>query len=306
MKKFASILIICLQLACGVFSTPEPTATPPPTSIFTLAPSEPIIATSTPEIQLGDLVELVVLEGFTVEVPFFYPYEIDNNIILIEDENNNFTMTIVGDSYDGKKPLTEIIKELLDALERRGARFERSEPKEIIIDGVQGISMEVFADIQEMRFQGLFYAVSPSPKFFLYGSAFSNIDTDNNLWKNEHEELVNTILSSIEFVDTEGSCTISNDDTYGYTKENPIKVGGGAYDGPSRERAYLDNLLGPNGEELSYERQSSLPTDTTILDVYIVTGSGINETLYIDMYNFEEPQAPVGFTCKGAFPLTTP
>lgn len=126
------------------------------------------------------------------------------------------------------------------------------------------------------------------------------------MWRDEHKPIFEAFLETVKFVDATGSCTISADTAYGYTESNPIQIGGGAFDGPSRERAYLDNLLGPNGESLSYERQGSVGTDTTILDIYIITGSGINETLYLDEYNYSKPQAPVGFTCKGAFPLSQP
>jgi hypothetical protein len=103
-----------------------------------------------------------------------------------------------------------------------------------------------------------------------------------------------------------GVCVISTDATYGYTQENPIKVGGDAFDGPPRERAFLDNLLGPNGETISYERTGSMPFGNTILDAFEITGLNKEVILYIDEYAFTEPQAPVGFTCLSAFPLAAP
>lgn len=101
-------------------------------------------------------------------------------------------------------------------------------------------------------------------------------------------------------------CVISTDPTYGYTQENPIKVGGGDFGGPPRERAYLDNLCGPNGEKISYDRGGSLPFGDTILDVFEITGVKKAVALYIDEYTYMEPQAPVGFTCASAFPLSEP
>jgi hypothetical protein len=46
----------------------------------------------------------------------------------------------------------------------------------------------------------------------------------------------------------------------------------------------------------------------TILDMYEVSYDGLTApiSLYIDMYVFEEPFAPVGFTCTGPFPLQAP
>ncbi|MGC1378142.1 MAG: hypothetical protein WA821_18070 [Anaerolineales bacterium] len=102
-----------------------------------------------------------------------------------------------------------------------------------------------------------------------------------------------------------GAC-VSTDKTYGYTQENPIKVGGDDFGGPPRERAYLDNLAGPHGEPISYNRTGSLDSGDTILDAYEISGLSKPVTLYIDEYSFTEPQAPVGFTCLGAFSLTAP
>ncbi len=99
---------------------------------------------------------------------------------------------------------------------------------------------------------------------------------------------------------TAGAC-VSTDKTYGYTQENPIKVGGDFLDGPVRERAYLDNLAGPNGETITYARIGSIIFGETILDAFVITGLGAEVTLYIDEYVYAELQAPVGFTCLGAF-----
>ena len=89
-------------------------------------------------------------------------------------------------------------------------------------------------------------------------------------------------------------------------KVDPIKVGGGDFTGPSRERAYLDHLRGPHNGQLSYDRQGSKESGGTILDIYVIKGSGVNAILYVDEYNYSEPRAPVGFTCTGAFPLSAP
>ena len=101
-------------------------------------------------------------------------------------------------------------------------------------------------------------------------------------------------------------CLVSSDKTYGYTQENPIKVGGDFLEGPARERAYLDNLTGPNGETISYNRTGSVDFGDTILDVFDITGLGKQITLYIDEYSFTEPLAPVGFSCLGSFSVSAP
>jgi len=95
---------------------------------------------------------------------------------------------------------------------------------------------------------------------------------------------------------------ISTDETYGRAESNAIKVGGG----PSREREYLMLLRGPNGESVRFERDGSCCGFETpngimgggLLDIYSVwVGSAPDPVkLYINMYDYEQPKAPKGFT----------
>ena len=49
---------------------------------------------------------------------------------------------------------------------------------------------------------------------------------------------------------------ISDDPTYAYDQKNAVKVGG-VGSGPTNERRYLNALLGPNGESITYTRRGS-------------------------------------------------
>ena len=103
-------------------------------------------------------------------------------------------------------------------------------------------------------------------------------------------------------------CPISDDEAYGYSPEHPIKVDGGARDGPARERRYLNALRGPNGEGLQYRRLGSTlgPDKSTILDMYEITygASGKTIRLFIDEYHSEQLKAPKGFVCAVPFALS--
>lgn len=104
---------------------------------------------------------------------------------------------------------------------------------------------------------------------------------------------------------------ISTDSTYG-TEPNPIKTGGGL-DGVSREDQYLALLRGPHGEALTIKREGSCCSFKTpngliggmgLLDVYVVTigNGGPTRKLYVDMYDYDTPKAPMGFTFEAATP----
>ncbi|NOJ80329.1 hypothetical protein [Myxococcus xanthus] len=88
---------------------------------------------------------------------------------------------------------------------------------------------------------------------------------------------------------------------YGYSKNDPIHVGGGV-DG---EHEYLQHLRGPQGQKVRYERHGSCcvfeskgsPFGSGMLDVYVVTYDGLEEPvmLYLNMYDRKDPRAPEGF-----------
>lgn len=104
--------------------------------------------------------------------------------------------------------------------------------------------------------------------------------------------------------------TQSLDQAYGYAPDKPIKVGGAdTSTGPLRERMFLEQLSGPKGQALRYQRKGSCCPFATpnaliggmgMLDVYEVWigTEPTPRTLYLNMYDFEQPAAPVGFLAK--------
>lgn len=101
--------------------------------------------------------------------------------------------------------------------------------------------------------------------------------------------------------------SVSDDETYGYTEQNPIKVGG-TPSGPENERRFLNALTGPNGEKVSFTRIGSCcpfksPNGLMgggLLDKYEVSYEGLSNPviLYINMYDKDILKAPKGFRHK--------
>jgi hypothetical protein len=95
----------------------------------------------------------------------------------------------------------------------------------------------------------------------------------------------------------------SDDPTYGYTRENPIRVGGPeGFSGPASENLYLRHLRDWKLRPLSFRRIGSVSAgeDGHILDRYELTdGDGKTFVIYIDMYHEDihpfEAKAPKGF-----------
>jgi Ca-activated chloride channel family protein len=107
--------------------------------------------------------------------------------------------------------------------------------------------------------------------------------------------------------------TTSGED-YGYSEEDPIRVGGGPDHGLWRETWYFESLHGPEGQPVQFQRIGSCcsfdlpesPWATGALNIFEVTYEGLDEPrhLYIDMYQCETPAAPQGFTFEPNFPVT--
>lgn len=104
--------------------------------------------------------------------------------------------------------------------------------------------------------------------------------------------------------------TLAAAGAYGYSRENPVRVGGGLDNGAANEHRFLATLRGPGGEAVSYVRLGSCCEHDSphgiqgrgVLDAYEVTYPGLPRPviLYIDMYEVE-PLKPVdGFTQTAA------
>jgi hypothetical protein len=114
----------------------------------------------------------------------------------------------------------------------------------------------------------------------------------------------------VEFID--GSTFLlterAADSSYGFDPSNPVKVGG-ITNGPTNERRYLNALLGPGGENISYLRSGSccffktphgLMDSMGLLDHYRVYWRNSRDTfsIYINMYDEGDLYIPVGFNAK--------
>ena len=122
-------------------------------------------------------------------------------------------------------------------------------------------------------------------------------------WKPGPGDKVRTIAID---AGTAVSSEVSDDDSYGYTEGNAVKVGGSLRTGPLNERRFLDSLAGPRGETVRYVRLGSCcPFQTPngmfgggLLDRYEVVIEGVGtRILFLNMYDPGGTlKIPVGFT----------
>lgn len=286
-------------------ATLAPTSTSTPTHTPTATPTKTLTPTPPPAVALGER-HVITEGGFSFQVPIGYASQIEEQQAFISDLEGTLIISFASVHSDSLEE--EIIDEYLDAVVRRGAgEIEKTPSDPVTLNGMEGRAFELTGLLSGAPVQGKTFAIPIRPGHFLFGLAMSNLSSDEQGWEEQGAKLFEAVIESIEFVEPESTetCPVATDDTYGYTRENAIRVGDGGdlFGGSARERAYLDNLRGPDAEAIFYERTGSLNFEDTILDEYIITGLTTPVTLYIDIYEFEELMAPAGFTCASSFNL---
>ncbi len=321
MPKYVAVFnLILLGLiglsACQPTSTPAPTATARPVAIGTpIGANKTSVATVDPGEPAQEvlLAEPIAEEGayFSVRPPLDYTVEISTHEVLTVDPTEKILIRFFTAEDTNSDTPESIIDYLLEHMFVQAKfTYERTFAGSRVIDGFEALEYDYTGALNNDAVEGKVVIAIVDNRRFLIAIALAALDDDPNLWKDSASQVFEATLATLKVLDPNapkvGACVFSEDDTYGYSKDNPIQIGGDAFEGPSRERDYLENLIGPNGEALTYERSGSLTYGETILDEYVI--SGLNEpiTLYLDEYAFSEPQAPVGLTCKGEFSLQVP
>lgn len=98
-------------------------------------------------------------------------------------------------------------------------------------------------------------------------------------------------------------CLNADDPTYGYTMENPVRIGYDPRVVGDDAHECLPWLLGPEGQPLGTELLQQMRSgDTTLCEVEVFyEGQQEPVVMYFDIYNYEQPRAPIGFTCGSPY-----
>jgi len=308
-RRLSPLSLIPLTLGLAALACLSParsTLTP------TVIPTDTLEPTRTPHaLTLGDP-QRVEPGGFSFQAVSGFRAEIQASQVALRNPDVSISITLAGAPAEGDtQSLQSTLDNFLNNVAKDASNFKVSESYPVTVGGSEGLAIDISGELFGDEITGQVVVVSPENKQFFFAFGFATNEPAGNRWEAEGNPAFEAVLSSIQFFEpvsavNADSCPISEDETYGYMEANPIRVGGGDFDGPPRERAYLDNLRGPNGEPISYNRLNSFESGDTILDSYEITVLEESVTLYLDEYNYTEPQAPIGFTCAGEFPLTTP
>jgi len=95
-------------------------------------------------------------------------------------------------------------------------------------------------------------------------------------------------------------CPVAEDDTYGTSPANGIRIGPGA-DRPAREEQIMRAFRGPDGKGLRFRRTGSMlaPDQKTIVDIFEVSYAGLAQPLklFFDRTQADTVKAPKGWAC---------
>ena len=274
----------------SVTSPPTRTATPEPTAIPTI------------DFSLGDY-EDIEHGGFRYrQAEGFYRAYQPGSVMLSSDAPEVF-ITLGGGPLKPDTTLRKAINDLASYLSGEMDSFSASDIYPYHIGDEQGFAINIAGEMFGEKMIG-FVAVA-----YHHGDTSFEIIAAAPLerWALDGESIAVEILESVEFFEPapmENMCPVSTDPTYGHTRDNPIGVGrGDVFEGPALERAYLDLLLGPQGEEIEYVRRGSFDTGVTIVDVYEISIGYQTETvvLYLDEYDLDPFVVPQGFACAWSF-----
>ena len=255
----------------------------------------------------------VVQGGYSFEAPAGSDVSITASGALISALDSSLLFSLNGiNAMSNEKSDEEILDTLLTSLfSGEQSSYKQSELISSSVEGYEGAAYDFTGKFLGSQVEGRALVIKPEAKRYVSIVAMAVVEENPDLWKTTGKDAFNYLLSRYQILPAEALasaelCPISPNANYGFYPDEAVKVGGGLLSGPLRERAYLDNLLGSNGDPVTYEWVRSVETPDSIVDEYILTVGEKTITLYLDQYSFGIINAPRGLGCMGAFPISEP
>lgn len=319
-SAFLAFLLLAALPACGSqLSSPARTEVPlyiapfSPTSAPTLTP------TALPATYLSSGAEEQVPQGYFTFAPVTLwdasglplSVQIQGEQVALSNSEETLFFNLANEPARDTASSQDCLSKILHNMDGTVDNFTASEPRSAPEPRGESLTVDITGSIFTQPSVGRL-VVSYADDYCFSGLGLATSSDSQTLWAEYGEGILDAMLGTVFFYDPAmlTSCKLSPDETYGFSPSNPIGVGNtNLYDGREREEAYLLTLRGPAYEEVFFTRQVPFFNDLgVIVDPYLVEYDGIpaSVTLYFDMYFYNSPMAPVGFTCEAAFPLSAP
>ncbi len=317
--RFPLLLLTALLLASCNFPAPELARPEQPLYVPPLGPTATPLPTFTPNpaawIGLG--AEQIVPAGGYAFVPLAaidesmmpLSLEIDGTQATQVNAKETLFFSLANEPSGESADASACLQEILNRLPADIANFTSSAPQPISAAGLEGLQTDISGSLFGEPMLGSLAVLRPDGRCFSLVGMAATAEA-SSLWQSTGKLAFDALLNHVRFLPNLAACQVATDSTYGFSPENPIRVGSlNLYDGIARMEAYLNTLRGPNFEEIIYSRLNPIYNKAEqIVDPYEIIYAGLSEplTLYFDLYTYESPMAPAGFTCEAAFPLQQP
>ena len=292
--------------ATSIPATPAPAATKPaapdfPAATESLSPTPTLTATA----------EAVVTQQFSWSGGYSYwpppGYETQTNGGQTLFTSPEGVLSLAGGPQQASSaPPDEALGEALATINASlGASLTAGAPSPVTVGGAPGVAADLSGTTPQGAMLGRLVSVQPAAGQLFYAFGLSPAQ----LWTARDAARFQRLVSGVAFfpLGSQFGCPRSLDPTYGFSPDNPIRIGGGPA-APQREAAYLGALVSATGQPLPFQPAGSQAFGDRMLDVYTLAGApeGQPAALYFDPNSYEALFAPVGFGCVGAIPVGAP
>lgn len=270
------------------------TETPTPTATAT--------ATATPD--AAQTQQFSWSGGYSYWPPSGYETQTNGGQTLFSGPEGSMALA-GGPEQNSARPPEQAMAEALGAINgSMGAALTTGAPFPVTVGGVPGIGADLSGTTPRGAMLGRLVMVRPNAGQLFYAFGLSPAP----LWSARDADRFQRLLRDVGFfpLGSQFGCPRSLDPTYGFSPDNPIRIGGGAA-APQREAAYLGALRAANGQVVPFQPAGSQQHGDRTLNVYTIPGAeGGAGVLYFDPSVYESLFAPVGFACVGAIPVGAP
>jgi len=272
------------------------------TTVATETPTPTATATATPAAQQTH--QFSWSGGYSYWPPLGYETQTNGGQTLFTGPEGVMALA-GGPEQNSSRPPEQAMAEALGAVNgSMGASLTTGAPFPVTVGGVPGIGADLSGTTPQGAVLGRLVTVRPNDGQLFYAFGLSPAQ----LWSARDAARFQRLLGDVGFfpLGSQFGCPRSLDPTYGFSPDNPIRIGGGDA-APQREAAYLGALRAANGQVVPFQPAGSQQHGDRTLNVYTIPGAEAGAgVLYFDPSVYEPLFAPVGFGCVGAIPVGAP
>jgi len=199
LKNIFCILFISTVLlsACMPPTISQPTSTPVPTPTNIPTPTNP--PTRLPPTPGPRFIDLKS-GGFSLSVQPDLDFDIDDYSINLSDKQGELLISLNGKPYIASSyTLESFLGKYVAEIAVRGGTLTPSEPYEIVIDGINGIAVDLTGTFLNDPIAGKAIIISPGKDFVVFGLGMSNLSTHMNGWEETGSAVFEDLINSIKF-----------------------------------------------------------------------------------------------------------